>query len=212
MYKKIYFDSKPLIITDVVDGEITNYRSKEGSLYIDKMKESKVTEIIKAMQKRETTAGIILHNDVEAVLKIFKKNLLLIQAAGGFIYYKNEVLLIFRREKWDLPKGKLEDDENLEDAAIREVKEETGITKVQLEAPLCITYHTYYQGKDFILKESHWYIMRATEKENLAPQVEEDIEQCEWVNTNLLSKYLQNTHHSIKDVIKKGLECLNVNI
>ena len=49
----------------------------------------------------------------------------LIEAAGGLVYnIENQLLMIFRNNKWDLPKGKLEVGENIQECAIREVEEE----------------------------------------------------------------------------------------
>src|SRR5678815_5985833 len=76
----------------------------------------------------------------------------------------DHLLLISRRGKWDLPKGKLDDNEDIKSCAIREVTEETGLLKVEIERPLCITYHTYHQDGKHILKESHWYLMKAEQQ------------------------------------------------
>src|SRR5215510_275068 len=96
-------------------------------------------------------------------------------AAGGLVVNdRDELLMIFRRGKWDLPKGKLDKGESLKDCAIREVEEETGLKNITLGPPLIITYHTYHEGARFILKESHWYKMSVSGQQNLVPQTEED--------------------------------------
>jgi 8-oxo-dGTP pyrophosphatase MutT (NUDIX family) len=205
MYKKIYFNDKPLLITTGIDDEIRSYLQGKDAENFDFTQPDIIATVIATMQKPAVTAGVIVHKNIDAVLNAFKSELVLIQAAGGYIYFENNLLLIFRRGKWDLPKGKVDEGENLEDAALREVKEETGLEKATLKGLLCITYHTYYQGKDFILKESHWYLMQAQEMEELIPQTEEDITKCEWVNRNNLDDYLKNTHPSIADVIHYGL-------
>jgi hypothetical protein len=43
----------------------------------------------------------------------------------------------------------------------------------------------------------------------LVPQTDEDIEKCEWVETDNLAPYLDNAPASIIDVIKEGLSVLN---
>ncbi|MCK7539615.1 MAG: NUDIX domain-containing protein [Marinilabiliales bacterium] len=60
-------------------------------------------------------------------------------AAGGFVRNeKDEILFIFRRGHWDLPKGKLNHKKGIiekkKDAAVREVMEETGIEKIDIFA------------------------------------------------------------------------------
>ena len=146
---------------------------------------------------------------LETVLKSFKKKLVLIQAAGGLVHTDDDhLLLISRRGKWDLPKGKLDDNEDIKSCAIREVTEETGLIKVAIERPLCITYHTYHQDGKHILKESHWYLMKAEQQANLIPQLEEGIEKCEWVPIDQVAPYMENTHASILDVVNAGLKLL----
>jgi 8-oxo-dGTP diphosphatase len=56
-------------------------------------------------------------------------NIELVRAAGGVVVRDDRVLLIHRPRygDWTLPKGKLEDGEEWEDAALREVEEETGL-------------------------------------------------------------------------------------
>lgn len=129
---------------------------------------------------------------------------LIIQAGGGVI--KNErgqLLLIFRRKKWDLPKGKLDAGETMEECAIREVKEETGLIHVEIIRKITITHHTYYQDENEILKETHWFQMVAPTigNETLTPQVEEEIEKIEWVDPISLPAYLENSYETIRKVI-----------
>ncbi len=129
---------------------------------------------------------------------------IIIQAGGGVIINeKNEVLLIYRRKKWDLPKGKLDAGETLEECAIREVKEETGLQSVMLNKKLTVTQHSYLQDSIHFIKETHWYHMSATTFENeiLTPQLEEEIEKIEWVDLGLLSPYLDNSYATIRQVL-----------
>ena len=129
---------------------------------------------------------------------------LIIQAGGGLIRNeKDYALLIFRRNKWDLPKGKLDPGETIEECAIREVKEETGLKKVEIIKKITITHHTYYQDSLEIIKETHWFQMHAPTigNEILTPQLEEDIEKIEWVDPANISSYLENSYETIRKVI-----------
>lgn len=207
---KIYFNKKPLFITTEITKELEEYLHHEETIFIDDFNVHSVKAMIHEMELAKINAGVFLHDDVEAVLKAFKKNLLLIKAAGGLIHTgEDDLLLIFRRGKWDLPKGKLDDNEELEACAIREVKEETGLLNVEIEKPLCITYHTYHQEGKHILKESHWYLMKAPKQTALLPQLEEDIEKCEWVPVDQLAAYMENTHGSVLDVVNAGVKILH---
>ena len=206
----IYFATKPLFISTEITKEIEDYSHRSSTILIDELNIHTVKTMIEELEKPDVLAGIFLYEDEDAVLQALKKQFKILIAAGGFTYTKDEhLLMIFRRNKWDLPKGKLDDDEDLQTCAIREVKEETGIKKIKLEEKLCITYHTYHENSDFILKESHWYLMKAKEKENLEPQTEEDITECKWIPSSELNTYLQNSLPSITDVVHAAAKKLN---
>lgn len=209
MHKKIYFQHKPLFITDERTKEAEQLKDLNGYLFIQNFSNDKAPEIIKTMEK-DTVAGIVvLHNDVEAAFESIKRHFKFLQAAGGLVHTENdEFLLIFRRDKWDLPKGKLDEGEAIESCALREAEEETGLRNAQLKDFLTVTYHTYYQNGEPVLKESHWYLIEA-QHQALVPQTQEDIEECRWVKTSDLAVYLENTHPSIADVLTAGIEKLH---
>ena len=126
-------------------------------------------------------------------------------AAGGLVFNdQNELLMIFRREKWDLPKGKLDDGETIEECAVREVIEETGLQHILLMEKLGITLHTYKEKGEEIEKESHWFRMTAPGQQALVPQTEEDITTIEWVHKNDISTRLQNTYANITAIISQS--------
>jgi 8-oxo-dGTP pyrophosphatase MutT (NUDIX family) len=127
----------------------------------------------------------------------------IIIAAGGLVQNsKGEMLLIYRRGFWDLPKGKLDAGESIPDCAIREVQEETGIQTLELGQFICTTTHHYFDkwiNKD-AEKHTHWYAMLSLENETLVPQTEEDIEKIEWVPRKQLPLYLLQTYPTIRSV------------
>lgn len=208
MYR-IYFNNKPLYLVSQVSKEIEEYLHHDDTVFIDDFNSHTVKAMIHEMESPKIARGVFLYEEPDAVLKALKKKLTLIIAAGGFVHTAdNHVLLILRKGKWDLPKGKLDDNEDLEHCAIREIEEETGI-QATVQQPLCITYHTYHQFGKHILKESHWYLMQAEKGENFLPQLEEDIEKCEWVAIDVLDFYLTNTHASIVDVATAGVNRLH---
>ncbi|MDA3615998.1 NUDIX hydrolase [Polluticaenibacter yanchengensis] len=146
--------------------------------------------------------NIIYHN-VEECWKAFCEQFLVIEAAGGLVKNeKAEYLFINRLGKWDLPKGKLDDGESIEQCAVREVYEETGLKNIQLKEYLTTTYHIYLYGGTSILKKSVWYKMFVTGHQYLIPQVEEDITEVKWFNSNNWQTVLKNTYPNIADVLK----------
>lgn len=205
MVLKIYFADKPVFLCDEITPAIEIYRHHPETVFIDEMTNHAVNALLHEIAKPGFHAGILFTADVARSKKIFWKHFTVIQAAGGLIKNeKKEILMIYRREKWDLPKGKMEEGETPEACAVREVKEETGLQEVQLKNFLLTTYHTYHEFGRHILKESHWYRMEAASSLSLQPQTEEDIHRIEWVKPALLDDKLQNTFPSIKDVIESG--------
>lgn len=128
----------------------------------------------------------------------FSKEYKLIHAAGGIVHNENdEILMIFRLGYWDFPKGKVEEGESFEEAAVREVEEETGLHNIELRQPLPNTYHTYTLRDTDILKVTHWYEMHASQQ-TLTPQTEEDIAQAVWVPRKEVSARMQDSYPSLK--------------
>lgn len=126
-------------------------------------------------------------------------------AGGGVVLNENkELLMIFRRGKWDLPKGKLDTGETIEACALREVKEETGLVQLSLVNLVTITHHTYFDPwlKAEVVKETHWFLMHANSRQLLQPQTEEDITFIEWVSPVQLSNRLANSYDTIVEVVK----------
>jgi 8-oxo-dGTP pyrophosphatase MutT (NUDIX family) len=202
MYIKIYFNEKPLFLCDRMTDEISVYAHHDDAVLIDEFSPHAVNAMVHEMRQAKVHAGIFVHSDLAALKKAFWKKFLIIQAGGGLVANdKEEYLFMFRRGKWDLPKGKLDPGETLEQCAVREVGEETGLHKVQLEALLLTTYHTYDESGHHILKETYWYRMKAADGQQPVPQQEEQITELRWVTHSGMGELLKNTYPSISDVI-----------
>ncbi|HEY4154471.1 MAG TPA: NUDIX hydrolase [Puia sp.] len=126
----------------------------------------------------------------------------IIRAAGGLIANEQgNILFIFRRNKWDLPKGKMDGGETPEECALREVEEETGIHEIELGEFLLITHHTYAENGLGILKETHWFRMKASGAARLIPQLEEQITEIRWIAPGEFDLVKQNTFPNILEVL-----------
>ena len=198
MYK-IYINQNVLVISQLDNSsqevlhKATN-NSESAVLTISK------EEIINIIGQK----NIICANPT-AVFNQLKQQFTLINAAGGLVKNsQSEYLFIFRRGKWDLPKGKLDEGEDFETAAIREVQEECGITHIELGDLYHLSYHIYEENNDWILKQTNWYLMKSEEK-NLIPQLEEGITQTAWLAINQFEKVRENTYASIDEIISKLL-------
>ena len=124
-----------------------------------------------------------------------------VQAAGGVVLNpQNEVLMMFRRGRWDLPKGHIEPRESSGVCARREVAEETGIRKSKLVKGLCYTYHAYDLYGQWELKRTQWFIMTCDGKEKFKPQHEEGIEKVQWIPRPMVDELLANSYPTIREV------------
>ena len=135
-----------------------------------------------------------------------------IVAAGGIVTNTNkEMLFIFRRGFWDLPKGKLDEGESIEECAVREVEEETGLRNITINHFVGITKHTYFDKwvNEEVVKESHWYKMSIDTQQELVPQTEEDIEEIKWVPVNELEFYLSRSYVTIVEIVRQWLTKLD---
>ena len=146
---------------------------------------------------------VINHGELKVLWKAFKKEFKVIHAAGGLVSNeKNEILWIYRHDTWDLPKGKVEKGEDRASAALREVKEECGVTELKLVCPMIKTYHVYYHKGRRILKITHWYKMEAHSDQELMAQTEEGITEVSWLDSVKMERAYENTYENIKLLCK----------
>lgn len=124
-----------------------------------------------------------------------------IEAAGGIVSNnKNENLLIYRNEHWDLPKGKIERGETPEQGALREVEEETGMKHLKIERPLLESYHMYDLYGGWHLKKTYWFLMHTDQPDPIQPQTEEGITQCIWASADERKKHLEGSYAMMKRI------------
>ena len=194
MYK-VFINERPIILTDSLfvesDFELQNYKN------------AVISEVIHKLQK-EMVEGIVLFcMDLQTSWENFKSHFKVIIAAGGLVTnQKKEILFIYRGNKWDLPKGRIEKGEVLRETALREVEEECGISQLRIKKFLIQTYHIFFVKNQQRLKETHWFLMDSTFKDNLSPQLEEGISIATFKNTDETMKALKNTYKNIQLVFK----------
>jgi 8-oxo-dGTP pyrophosphatase MutT (NUDIX family) len=199
MYK-VFYNQRTVLFTDRVE-HIKNIDSYIVHNFQNKKKLKKAIGLFKKNTDSETL--VVIYENPKKAFKKFKKLHKIIKAGGGLVLNtKNEMLFIYRRDKWDLPKGKLEDKESPEIGALREVEEECGIQDVKVLKSLGATYHTYELNNNSILKKTYWYKMIYYGNEPLVPQTEEEITDAVWLPENQLDKVYENTFPSITEVLK----------
>ena len=191
MYK-VFVKENPIILTD-------------SKLNLDDLImmpfESFEMEKLVSILDQDLLRGIYLyHPNLAQMWTQFQSYFKVVEAAGGLVKNElEEVLMIYRFDKWDLPKGKIEKGETTEITALREVEEECGVKNLEIVKPLSVTYHIYSEkNKVLVLKISHWFEMKNTSSENLIPQKEEGILMVKYVNKNQLKEIFNNTYTNIK--------------
>ncbi len=163
----------------------------------------KILEVLQEKNPKGITSVTFPLHDKDKVKEFLKKRYTYIKAAGGLVKKGETILMIFRLKKWDLPKGKLEKDEDILDCALREVEEECCI-KVESKAKIGSTWHCYPTKTGWYVKKSTWYLMNCLDDANMSPQIEENIEDIAWIAPESISKYLANSYGTIKDVFLKA--------
>ncbi|WP_462250835.1 NUDIX hydrolase [Ferruginibacter sp.] len=202
MHIKIYFGDKPVFLCDELTTELKEILHHPDAVFIDEISAPAIKSLLHEIKKDEFHAGVIYSEDLTALKKLFFKNFTLIEAAGGIVQNdKKEILFIYRLNKWDLPKGKMEKGEKADECALREVEEETGVTNLTIKKKVDETYHTYDAFGKHFLKVTHWYYMVCANGQKLVPQTEEDITAIKWVATKNIKEPVANTYPSIKDIL-----------
>ena len=144
----------------------------------------------------------ILHENILDVFEEFKACFKVIEAGGGVVINdRGEFLVIYRNGIWDLPKGKLEKGEDFQTAAMREVKEETGLHGLKMIEPLVSTYHTYHLKGKRILKKTKWIEMQYSGSAEPVLQAEEGISDYRWASPGKTGFIRENTYASVLDVL-----------
>lgn len=164
---------------------------KKINLLVSRWEQGKISDL-----KLETPKPALLFEKIKSTYDQ------LITAAGGVVVNrKGRVLVIFRRGKWDLPKGKVEKGENVREAAIREVMEETGLRNVKIRKKIIRTYHTYILKRKHVLKETSWFLMVCYD-DKTRPLRSEGITAIEWMSRSRLKSIAANTFDNILLVLK----------
>lgn len=143
----------------------------------------------------------VLCEDCDAAFDRFLAEFKYVEAAGGVVKNeRGEVLMIYRRNRWDLPKGHIDTGEDALTAAKREVEEETGVSGLKFVSELCNTLHAYNVYGEWELKCTYWFAFDAQSAATTA-QTEEDIESAVWCNPAEVDSNLEESYPTIKEVI-----------
>ncbi len=194
---RIYINQKTLLITESAPKNLNKFQQIDRQSFDLKIIYPRILEHYKGHN------FFVLCSDAKGFFKHITKTITLIEAAGGVVKNeRKEYLFIYRSDKWDLPKGKIEKDEKIKEAAIREVEEECGIKINKLGKKICKTYHAYIYKGEVVIKKSHWFKMKSVGQEKLRPQKEEGITDARWFTKEKMGIIIKNTFPSIMEVME----------
>ena len=193
MYK-VFFNQKPIFLTT----ELVPQTDRTPVLFI---KFSSPENIVKALKSKKTDCLYLYHQKEDKLWMHFLRHFPIVEAAGGLVRHQDgRFLFIYRNDKWDLPKGRIEKNEPIRIAAVREVEEETGVDGLEIVKPLIETFHVFNRNGKYKLKKTFWFEMKTTSIVTLTPQLNEGIEQAIWVFEKEIPHKFENAYENIKQV------------
>ncbi len=196
MYK-VFINKLSIILTSK-----NKYLNEENTFLLVSIS---LDEILKKVRNHKKI--FLYHPKKSELLKVFKYKIKVIFASGGIVSNeKSQILFIYRRGKWDLPKGKAEKGETIRETAIREVMEETGIEHLKIDKYFSNTFHIVRKKRKYFLKETSWFLMSSNFKGKLKPQIEEGIKSVKWKTIEDVKKIKKRTYNNISIILSDFLK------
>lgn len=200
--RKIYYCNKPLILTSDASAYKAEHPVANGYLKLTGDFQRNYRLAFQHLAAPRTQGAIIEDISPDALLGELHRLYEPIDAAGGVVEdERGRVLMIYRRGRWDLPKGKRDEGEEIDECAKREVSEETGLQRLQLADKVCDTYHIYAQKGQQLVKTTSWYSMKGTSADKLSPQAEESIQEARWISRDELGPIAFKSYEAIREVL-----------
>lgn len=196
MYK-VFIQNDPLFFVNV-----EKIHSLDGIFIRQSLANANRDYIFSLLGNTSRNMPVILFSDnPEEGITSFFEGYDFVAAAGGIVKRKEKYLFIKRLGMWDLPKGKIDEGESPEEAAIREIHEECGVLCEKVNELITITYHTYaFEGRPTI-KKTYWYALDYSGAKELTVQKEEGITKARWFDLKKIEEVRGETYPSIADVL-----------
>ena len=195
MYK-VFFNQKFILLTT----DIISPKEDSPFFYVKFTNKKFVVQMLKS---KKVKMLYLYHSKEDKLWYYFLNMFKLIEAAGGLVrnLKTNHFLFIFRNKKWDLPKGRINKNEEVQKAAIREVEEETGVENLSITKPLNTTYHIFKRNRKYRLKKTFWYLMETDYNGELTPEIKEGIEKAIWIDKKLIVSLKSQMYQNINLII-----------
>jgi len=195
MYK-VFFNQKLILLTT----DIISPKEDSPFFYVKFTNKKFVVQMLKS---KKVKMLYLYHSKEDKLWYYFLNMFKLIEAAGGLVrnLKTNHFLFIFRNKKWDLPKGRINKNEEVQKAAIREVEEETGVENLSITKPLNTTYHIFKRNRKYRLKKTFWYLMETDYNGELSPEIKEGIEKAIWIDKKLIVSLKSQMYQNINLII-----------
>ena len=199
MYK-VFFNQKLILLTT----DIISPKEDSPFFYVKFTNKKFVVQMLKS---KKVKMLYLYHSKEDKLWYYFLNMFKLIEAAGGLVrnLKTNHFLFIFRNKKWDLPKGRINKNEEVQKAAIREVEEETGVENLSIIKPLNTTFHIFKRNRKHRLKKTFWYLMETDYVGELTPETKEGIEKAIWIEKKLIVSLRSEMYQNINLVISNHL-------
>ena len=199
MYK-VFFNEKSIVIT--YPKNITLF--KADAVCAENFLKHELEKWFENFIQSDLREAVLVHSDPQSFFHFFQSVFTFVKAAGGVVLRDDKLLFILKKGKWDLPKGKIDVGETVENAAMREVEEECGIGTLQIVKKLFSTFHIYKNpfstGNEYIFKETVWFEMTCSESGSETPQLDEGITEVRWFSRDELDTVLENSYGSITQI------------
>ena len=196
MYK-VHFENRFILLSPEPD------RLQKYGLFHKFNDTKELYKIIADFQSDKSITAINIYGpDIKHLWKIFRIYFTEVGAAGGLVKHTSgRYLFIEKKGKLDLPKGHIEEGEEPDACALREVCEECGITGHTIIKQISPSYHTYtWEGISY-LKKTSWFLMKYDGKMIVEPQTSEGITKVEWLFPDELNSIKSSAWLSLMDLI-----------
>ena len=197
MYK-VFSNDQVITLTDSYE----DYQSGFETLFIHYRSEQALFESIELLNSSAIVSGLCVYTEkLDDLWNTFCSKYKVIEAAGGIVKNDEKVLMILKNDHWDLPKGKIDGVESIEEAALREVSEECGLNDLSITGNLDNTYYLYRENSNVVLKKTSWFLMSSGTEGPLQGDESEGIVDVKWVKASEWKQLSEKSYISVINLL-----------